>query len=123
MILPHGMAHNKVIELAFLTGTTLNTGVPADTPHELLGAFKTYFLVHPNVRSARLGLVEFKPPGQQSIFSYVIGIDCVTGTADTISELKKISLSSPMGRWPVMIVPYQNTQYLFTDEAIIIYKK
>lgn len=117
------VGNNKILELEFAAETTVRTGVPADSPEKLLEAFSAYFSRHPNVKIVRLGLVEFIPSKEQSIFSYVVGVDASTDEDRVINELKEIALASPMGRWPVMIVSLKTEGHLFTKEALYIYPR
>ena len=114
---------NRLIELNFPAGTTIRTGVPAESPTKTIEAFGAYFAQHPNIKRARLGLAEFSPPKREAVFSYVIGIEASSDEARAISDLKKIALDNPMGRWGVMVVSLKSEAHLFTDQAIVLYPR
>jgi len=115
--------NNKVLEQTFPAGTKVRTGVPADSPDKLLELFNVYFSQHQNIKTARLGLVEFVPPETQSIFCYVIGVDTASDEERALKDLKEIALASPMGRWPVMILSLKSDGHLFTNQALYIYQR
>ena len=113
---------NRLIEWNFPAGTTVRTGVPAESPTKIVEAFSAYFAQHPNIKRARLGLAEFVPPKREAVFSYVIGIEASSDEALALSDLKKIALANQMGRWGVMVVSLKSEARLFTDEAIVLYR-
>ena len=115
------VAENSILELDFPEGTSFRKGVPSDEPKELLSALINMFEGSPPVTSARLGLVEFLPPDEDGIFSYVIGISSSTSAEEMEIKAKNVGLSTPMGRWPAIIVNYKGNENLFTSDAIIFY--
>jgi hypothetical protein len=111
----------KLLSMTFPEGTTFNKGVPAETPAVLVDAIKRYCNTHPVVKTVRLGLVEFMPPRQSSVFCYVIGLECDSDASIALADCRRMALFYPEGRWPVMIVDYMEYAYLFSAEAITIF--